>query len=265
MTNTEEESTSEFDAGEERAGFYPSQNVIIQPGGAKFVETAASMVLAASIISIAQRGVFTIALAGGSTPGPVYKRLTTFAEIDWPCWQIFWSDERCLPPTHADSNYRMARETFLDDLTQTPGAVSRLAGELPPHEAASEYEEKIRETVKASDSNIPCFDLIMLGMGDDCHTASLFPGSPALKNTDDLVAADIVSKLTANRLTFTYPLINAARHVLILVSGSSKAAALRLALNGPYRPEVLPVQGVKPVAGQLRWLVDTDAARYLKQ
>lgn len=240
-------------------------NIIIQQDRTELAETAASMILAASIISIAQRGVFTIALAGGSTPGPVYERLTTLAEIDWPRWRIFWSDERCVSPAHADSNYQMARESLLDRLPQAPGTVSRLRGELPPQEAARVYEQAIRKTVAAPDSNFPRFDLILLGMGDDGHTASLFPGSPALNNTKDLVVADFVSKLTANRLTFTYPLINAARHVLILVSGSSKADALSSALNGPHRPNELPVQGVKPVDGQLRWLVDADAAQSLSQ
>ena len=258
-------SNMQHDEGGDRESLQRNQNVIIQPDQTEFVETAASMILAASIISIAQRGVFTIALAGGSTPRPVYERLTKYSEIDWPSWHIFWSDERCLPPTHADSNYRMACEAFLDGLPQAPGAVSRMVGELPPREAAYAYEQTIRDSVGPSDSNIPRFDLIMLGMGDDGHTASLFPGSPALFNTVDLVAADIVSKLTAKRLTLTYPLINAARHVLILVSGSTKAAALKSALQGPCRPEDLPVHGVQPVAGQLRWVVDADAAQCLKQ
>lgn len=262
---TTENSNSERDPVRGRQRARSSDNIVIQPNRNQLADTAASMILAASLISIAQRGVFTIALAGGSTPGPVYERLTTLAEIDWPRWHIFWSDERCVPPTHADSNYRMACESLLDQLPRAPGAVSRLPGELPPQEAARVYEEAIRESVAAPDSNIPRFDLVLLGMGDDGHTASLFPGSPALNNTKDLVVADFVSKLTANRLTFTYPLINAARHVLILVSGSSKAGALGSALNGPYRPLELPVQGVQPVDGQLRWLVDAGAAQNLNQ
>ncbi len=260
---TAKNSNSEGDTDCGRHPACSSDNIIVRPDRTALADTAASMVLAASIISVAQRGVFTIAFAGGSTPGPVYERLTALGEIDWPRWRIFWSDERCVPPTHADSNYRMARESLLDRLPQAPGAVSRMPGELPPRQAARVYEEAIREAVAAPDSNIPRFDLILLGMGDDGHTASLFPGSPALNNAKDLVVADFVSKLTARRLTFTYPLINAARHVLILVSGSSKADALSSALNGPQRPNELPVQGVQPLDGQLRWLVDADAAQSL--
>ena len=127
--------------------------------------------------------------------------------------------------------------------------------------AARAYEQTIRETISADETGIPQFDLILLGMGDDGHTASLFPGSQALQITDRLVAADYVSKFDAFRLTLTYPLLNAGRHVLILVSGASKAATLHTVLHGPHQPHKYPVQGVQPTTGQFRWLVDADAAQ----
>ena len=247
------------------ADFPQSTNVIVQPNGAEFALTAAGMIAAASLISIEQRGVFNVALAGGSTPGPIYELLAEDSDIDWKRCRVFWSDERCVPPEHVESNYRMARERLLDRLPEPPGIVSRMPGHLPPEQAAGAYEQFIRENVPADGTGIPRFDLILLGMGDDGHTASLFPGSEALNETDRLVAANYVSKFNAHRLTFTYPLINAGRHVLILVSGASKAVTLKAVLEGPRRPTELPVQSVQLAAGQFRWLVDVDAAQCIRK
>ena len=241
--------------------FSSNHNVIVQPNRAELARTAAGMIAAASLISIAQRGVFNLALSGGSTPGPVYELLAADGEIDWSRCNIFLSDERCVPPDHAESNYRLVRETLLDRLPHPPALVARMAGELQPQAAARAYEQTIRETIPADETGIPQFDLILLGMGDDGHTASLFPGSRALQITDRLVAADYVSKFDAFRLTLTYPLLNAGRHVLILVSGASKAATLHSVLHGPHQPHNYPVQGVQPTTGQFRWLVDADAAQ----
>ena len=254
---TQESLFERFGEGETKGS--SSNNLIVQPNRAELARTAAGMIAAASLISIAQRGVFNIALAGGSTPGPVYELLAADGEIDWSRCNIFWSDERCVPPDHAESNYRLVCETLLDRLPHAPRLVARMAGEMPPEKAAHAYEQIIRETVPAEESGIPRFDLILLGMGDDGHTASLFPGSRALLITDRLVAADYVSKFDAFRLTFTYPLLNDGRHVLILVSGASKAATLHSVLNGPRQPHKYPVQGVQPTTGQFRWLVDADA------
>ena len=250
-----------LDVGE---AFPRGDEVIVQPNRSELAETAAGMVAAASLISIEQRGAFNVALAGGSTPGPVYERLATVPDIDWKRWRIFWSDERCVSPEHADSNYRMVRETLLDRLPLAPGLVARMPGELSPEQAASSYEKTIRKNVSSDGTGIPRFDLVLLGMGDDGHTASLFPGSQVLKENDRLVAADYVSKFDSYRLTFTHPLINAGRHVLVLVSGASKAATLNAVLTGPRQPSALPVQGVQPTAGQFRWLVDADAAQSIQ-
>lgn len=238
-------------------------SVIVQPNRSEFALAAVGMIAAASLISIDQRGAFNIALAGGSTPGQVYELLAEDSHIDWKRSRVFWSDERCVPPEHAESNYRMARETLLDRLPQSPGIVARMPGELPPEQAAVAYEATIREIVPADELGTPRLDLILLGMGDDGHTASLFPGSEVLNESDRLVAADYVSKSDSNRLTLTYPLLNAGRHVLILVSGASKASTLNAVLNGPMQPDKLPVQGVQPARGQFRWLVDAEAAQHL--
>lgn len=247
------------------AVFQGTSHLIVQPNRTELVQTAAGMIVAASLISISQRGFFNIALAGGSTPGPVYELLAADPSIDWKRWHIFWSDERCVPPDHAESNFRLVSETLLDRLPHQPGLAARMAGELPPQAAADAYEQKIRETVSTDVAGIPRFDMILLGMGDDGHTASLFPGSQALQVTDRLVAADYVTKFKSYRLTFTYPLLNAGRHVLILVSGASKAATLQSVLNGPHQPHIFPAQGVQPTKGQLRWLVDADAAQSTRQ
>ncbi|MDE0077601.1 MAG: 6-phosphogluconolactonase [Caldilineaceae bacterium] len=241
-----------------------SGSVIVQTDPSEFVLAATGMVAAASLISVAQRGVFNMALAGGSTPGPVYELLAEESDIDWQRSRIFWSDERCVSPENSDSNYRLVRETLLDRLPQAPGLIARMPGDLPPERAARDYESTIREYVRADETGIPRFDLILLGMGNDGHTASLFPGSQTLSETDLLVASDFVTQIDANRLTFTYPLLNAGRHVLILVSGASKAPTLRSVLMGPHQPDVLPVQGVRPTDGQLRWLVDADAAQCIQ-
>ena len=259
MTN-EESKTKVGESGRTNR-FYSNRSVIVQPNQTEFAQTAAGMITAASLISIEQRGAFNIALAGGSTPGPVYELLAADSEIDWSRCNIFWSDERCVPPDHAESNYRLAREMLLDRLPHAPSLVARMEGELPPEKAAAGYEKVIRETVPAEEAGIPRLDLILLGMGDDGHTASLFPGSQALHISDRLVAADYFSKFDAFRLTFTYPLLNAGRHVLILVSGASKADTLHRVLNGPPQPHVFPVQGVQPTTGQFRWLVDAAAAQ----
>lgn len=224
---------------------------------------AAELITAAALISIAKRRAFRIALAGGSTPRPVYELLAADRDIDWRKWHLFWGDERTVPPTDPQSNYAMTREALLDRLSTPPGLVVRMAGELPPDEAALRYEHSVRQLVAPSiedkTGDLPRFDLILLGMGDDAHTASLFPQTLALEEQERLVVANPVPKLESTRLTFTYPLINAARRVLILATGEGKAKALRKVISGTHDPQRRPVQGIAPVSGQLTWLVDEAA------
>ena len=170
---------------------------------------------------------FTIALSGGSTPRRLYQILASpeYAHrIAWDRWHVFWSDERCVPPDHTDSNYLMAREALLDRVPLPSHQVHRMRGEAVPQESAEEYERELLQFFEPSE---PALDLILLGMGEDGHTASLFPGTDALREERRLVVANRVPHLNTHRITFTLPLINMARAVAFLVSGAPKAQALR--------------------------------------
>jgi len=236
--------------------------VEVAPTAADLAHIACELIAAAAAASLVRRQAFRIALAGGSTPRAVYRLLADDQFMDFRHWQIFWSDERCVPPTLPESNYLMAKESLLDRLAEPPALVFRMAGEGDPAAAALAYERAVRELVPpnpaAGTGETPRFDLILLGMGADGHTASLFPGMPVLSETARLVAAT-TAPTGQPRLTFTYPLLNAARRVLILVSGAEKAATLRAVRTGPHAPARFPVQGVQPVKGNLTWLVDAAA------
>jgi 6-phosphogluconolactonase len=200
-----------------------------------------------------------IALSGGSTPKPVYEGLAAQKErMDWSTKSIFWSDERCVPPDHPDSNYRMAHKALLQHIK--PYEVLRMKGELDPQAAAEEYNQQIQ--LQSPNSPLS-FDLVLLGMGDDGHTASLFPHTSAL-NTDEVnCVANYVPKLDSWRLTLTSPIINHAHHVMFLITGESKANALYEVLHGEYNPQEYPSQLIKPTEGQLLFLVDEKAASKL--
>jgi 6-phosphogluconolactonase len=242
------------------------QVIEVVPTAADIAAVAQQLIAAAAAVSIGKRGFFRIALAGGSTPRAAYTALAEGENLNWARWQIFWSDERCVGPTSPDSNYRMAKEALLDPLARRgdpPRMVVRLAGEGDPDAAAAAYARAIRETVPANPQSgagqLPRFDLVLLGMGTDGHTASLFPHTPALAETERLVVANPVPKHDTTRLTFTFPLINAARRVLILVAGQDKAPVLAQVLNGPPDPLRLPSQSLRPVDGTITWLLDQAA------
>lgn len=233
------------------------------------VKAGAEHVVALAQTAIANQGRFTVALSGGSTPRPLYALLASPAyadRLDWSRVFVFWGDERCVSPDHPDSNYRMARETLLDQVPIPQDHIFRMRGELDPAEAAADYERVLRaffEMRETAEGAVPCFDLLLQGMGSDGHTASLFPGTEALRERIRWVAANHVEKLGAWRITLTLPVINAAANATFLVAGSDKAAALREVLQGPRQPELYPSQGVQPVNGTLRWLVDENAAALL--
>lgn len=223
--------------------------------------------------AIGERGRFAVALSGGSTPGATYTRLADqglLASHEWAQVHVFWADERCVSPRSPDSNYRLVRETLLNRIGLRPGNVHRLRGELEPHYAAQEYEQELREFFGAEadcargPSPTPRFDLMLLGVGEDGHTASLFPGSPLLNEERRWVAAEHVAKLNAWRLTLTLPVINAAATVVFLVVGSGKAKIVRRVLAEPSGPDPVPAQLVRPVAGRLLWFLDTQAAALLR-
>ena len=200
-------------------------------------------------------------LAGGSTPKAAYEILARdYAEaIDWGRVHAFFGDERTVPPDHEDSNYRMAREALLDHVPV--GGVHRIRGELPPDEAAASYEGELRAFFEGEDP--PRFDLILLGLGEDGHTASLFPETSALEVTDRLVVANPVLKLDTTRITLTAPVLNAAHDVSFLVAGGGKAEALKEVIEGDADPRAYPAKLVGPPGG-LTWMVDRAAASMLE-
>lgn len=206
-------------------------------------------------------GRFTVALAGGSTPKALYRLLASdeFRDrIDWPKVFFFFGDERCVPPDHPDSNYRMAKENLFDLLEIGPKNIVRWPAETTrPEEAAAIYENALKDFF--SNDSLPRFDLVLLGLGADGHTASLFPFSPALKEASRIAVANPVEKFAANRLTLTFPVINHAANVIFLVSGAEKAGALKEVLEGAPNPDKYPAQMVKPVNGNLLWLIDEPA------
>ncbi len=217
--------------------------------------------------AVQAKGFFTAALSGGSTPRGLYTALSSdpyCKRVPWQEVHLFWGDERCVPPDHLDSNYRMIRELLLDKVPVPKGNVHRMPAEQEDHlHAAMEYEQLIRSFFHTEAGGVPCFDLIVLGMGEDGHTASLFPWTSALEETNRFVSANYVEKLGAYRLTLTVPLINQAAEVLFLISGESKASVLRDVLEGEYRPQRFPSQLIRPVNGRLLFIVDRMAASKL--
>lgn len=227
-------------------------------------QEAADRFVAAAEEAIENRGRFTVALSGGSTPQEAYSRLaepTLATRVSWRNVHLFWGDERCVPPDHPDSNYRMARKTLLQKVPIPQANVHRIQGELDPDSAADAYADELRSFFGSDER--PRFDLIFLGLGKDGHIASLFPGSAALRETEQWVLAVFAEALQAWRVTLTPPVLNSARQLSFLVSGKSKAERLQEVLEGEPPPEPLPAQLIQPLNGQVTWLVDQAAAARL--
>jgi 6-phosphogluconolactonase len=228
---------------------------------------AADELAAIARAAVVHRGTCSIALSGGATPRRLFQLLAQDGRdaLPWEHVDLWWGDERTVPPEHADSNYRMAREALIDPLGLPASHVHRIAGELADHEACA--RSYARELVAALGSP-PIFDLVLLGMGPDGHTASLFRGSPALAETTRWVVANpVVSPLvygSATRITLTAPALCAARHIRFLVAGADKAASLARVLEYPHDPERYPAQLIAPQGGDLAWLVDAAAAAGLR-
>jgi 6-phosphogluconolactonase len=228
-------------------------------------QAAAEEVIRVATDAIAQRGRFTIALSGGSTPKNLYTLIAANAgaSLPWDKVFFFWSDERHVPLDDPDSNYRMAKESLLSKIPAPPSNIFPVpAGKPDAEAAANDYEQTLKKFF-ASGNEPPRFDLILLGMGPDGHTASLFPETPALQEKSRLVAANWVEKLKTSRITFTLPLLNSARYVLFLVSGADKAAVLHEVLEGNAPAEKYPSKLVRPSNGKLIWFVDRAAASQL--
>lgn len=226
-------------------------------------EAAAEVVVHTAKNAVEQRGRFTIALSGGSTPKSLFNLLATNARtvLPWDRMFFFWGDERHVPPTDPESNYRMAEEAMLSKIPVAAGNVFRIPAENPDAAAAADaYEQTLRKFFQLGPGEIPIFDLILLGMGPDGHTASLFPGSAGLQEKSRLVIANWVDKLKTSRLTLTLPVLNAARCVAFLVSGTDKAAVLKTVLEEDAPAEQYPSKLIRPNNGKLIWLVDRAAA-----
>jgi 6-phosphogluconolactonase len=215
--------------------------------------------------AIAASGRFCVALSGGNTPRGVYSLLAAEQgkALPWNRVFVFFGDERHVPPDHPDSNYRMANETLLSKVPIPPENVFRVQAELPAGDAAGQYERNLREFFNLRENAWPNFDLVLLGLGDDGHTASLFPGTGALEETSRLVVANWIEKFQSYRITFTYPVLNHAIETLFLVSGEGKAQILKSVL-APSGPGAYPAQAVQPQTGIVMWLVDREAARLLE-
>src|SRR5688500_17689742 len=225
--------------------------VDVRADTADLIVAAADRVVDLAAAAVASAGRFVMALSGGSTPRALYARLASPAcatRIDWAKVHLFWGDERCVPPEHADSNYRMARETLLDKVAIPAANIHRMRGEDEPAVAAIAYEAELRSTLPTVR---PRFDLVLVGMGDDGHTASLFPGLKAVRETVRWAMAEYVAAVAMWRLTLTPVALNGAAHVLFLVSGADKSTMLRRVLEGPAHPDALPAQVVQPDDGEV--------------
>jgi 6-phosphogluconolactonase len=226
---------------------------------------AADQIVAAAREATASGRPFSLVLSGGSTPKLLYQLLAAEpyrSQIDWPNVELFFGDERMVPPDHADSNFKMADEALISHVPLRPDHVHRIRGEIDPNQAAVEYGKLLQAKFGDGGPNVT-----LLGMGDDGHTASLFPGTSALDETHHRVVAHFVEKSTTGkswRVTMTAPFLNRSKRVLALVTGQSKAARLAEVIHGPRDPHRLPIQLIHPTPGRLTWLLDTPAAANLQ-
>jgi len=251
------------DVGEEKMG----HTVLTCHTEKDLFEAAAQFICDKAPSSPTPASSFSIALSGGSTPRGLFRLLAAEpyrSRCYWPAFKVFWGDERCVPPDHPDSNYLMAQKTLLDHVSIPPQQIFRMEGECKPEEAALNYEHVIQEQVSRGNQEFPRLNLVLLGMGQDGHTASLFPGTTALQETQRIVVANWVEKLHSFRITLTPPVLNAAQEVLFLISGKDKAPAVQAVLEGPKQPQVYPSQLVSPSWGHVTWIMDQAAASLLK-
>ena len=226
---------------------------------------AAELVVELVRESLRQSGRFSVALSGGSTPKALYSLLAEpqyHSSMEWSKLHVFWGDERCVSPRHPDSNYGMANKSLLNKVPIPKENIHRIPTERPdPRRAAVEYEETLRDLFDLAEGELPRFDLILLGMGEDGHTASLFSGTQAVAETSRLATETYVEKMGTHRVTLTLPVINQAANVMFLIAGASKAPALGQVFARSQQPPLLPSQLVRPVEGRLLFIVDRAAAR----
>lgn len=240
----------------------------VEPDAEALTERVARYFVEAAEKAAAARGRARIAISGGSGPGPVFASLADPTRpwrerMPWEKLEIFWVDERCVPPTDPNSNYRLAREAMLDQVPLKPEQIHRMEGELDPEVAASRYESLLRNRFRLEGAETPRFDLIQLGLGTNGHTASLFPHSAALHEFGRLAVANLTDAAQPWRLTLTAPVINQGADVFFLVDGGDKAEVLKDVFLGPRDPERLPSQFIRPSGGILTLLLDRAAAAQL--
>ena len=242
----------------------------VAPDHAAVALAAAQLFTAAAIRAVQARGLARIAISGGSTPRTMLEFLADpthpfRAQVPWDKLDLFWVDERSVPPDQPDSNYRMTREALLAHVPLPPERIHRIEGELDPEIAAARYESAIRNAFKLEGAQTPTFDLILLGMGEDGHTASLFPHTEALDNLASIAIANHVPQKDTWRITLTWPVINQGREVAFLIEGQPKAQVLHDVFLGPYQPETYPAQLIRPASGKLTLLLDRAAASKLPE
>jgi 6-phosphogluconolactonase len=248
--------------------YVANREVRILPDGTAIAKRAAQKFVEAAAAAVKEKGSFSVTLAGGSTPKTLYGLLVNDpalrAQVPWDKMQVFFGDERHVGLDHPDSNFRMATEAMIAKSPLKPEQVTRIKGEYPDTEqAAREYEQAIRTYFKLTAEPFPRFDLVLLGMGSEGHTASLFPGTRALHEKQRIAVSNWVGKLLTDRITLTAPAINNAAHVIFMVAGADKAPALTAVLERVYEPVQLPAQLIRPTNGTLLWLVDTAAGALL--
>jgi 6-phosphogluconolactonase len=241
---------------------------MVSPGAAELAAAAAGMFASVASEAVKVRGLARVAISGGSTPKAMFRLLADkgqpyFAQVPWEKLQLFWVDERCVPPTDEESNYRMTNEAMLSHVPLPAGQVYRMEGELDPEVAASRYEAAIRTAFRLEGAETPTFDLVLLGMGDDGHTASLFPHTKALHEMARIVVANHVPQKDVWRITLTWPVIVRGREVAFLIEGEAKAQVVHDVFLGPYDPESKPSQLIRPASGKLTLLLDAASAAKL--
>lgn len=238
--------------------------LIICRDASHLAATAANEFVRLANESVGRAGKFSVALSGGSTPRVAFSLLAAsplVEQVPWNSIHLFWSDERMVPPDDKDSNFRMANEAMISRVAIPAANVHRMRGELDPETAADEYAKELESFFG---DGLPRFDLIMLGMGDDGHTASLFPGTEALSETTRSVLSNYVAKLSTHRLTFSSATINNAANVIFLISGPAKVPALKEVIEGELNTSLYPSQLIHPKDGTLEYLVDRAAAAGLE-
>jgi 6-phosphogluconolactonase len=244
----------------------PSQLIVMDNAQALFVRAAEEIAHFAGE-AICTHGEFTLCLTGGATPASTYELLATRFDlsVDWKEVHFFWGDERCVAPDDPASNFGMANRTMLSKLELRPEQIHRMRGEDEPAQAAQQYEHELRDFFRLEQpGDFPSFNLLLLGLGENAHVASLFPRHLALHETTRLAVAVEVEATPNRRISLTMPVINSAERVMFLVSGEKKAAAVRTVLQGPEDPDQYPAQFVKPRSGEIVWLMDKAAASELK-